>query len=85
MPTITIDTHLYEEVERYAKKHDISVRELIERFLSGFKHTEENPVVELLSFDKAMSLVKTLSAKGGKPVPPDERGIEALIGEKYTL
>lgn len=85
MHTITIDTHLYKEAEKYAKKHNISVRELVERFLSRSKHSEENSTTEYMSFDKAMDFVKTLSAKGGKPVPADGRGIEALLEEKYAL
>ena len=27
--------------------------------------------------------VQNLSVRGGKPVPVDERGIEALVSEKY--
>ena len=33
--------------------------------------------------DAAMLFVKNLSAGGGMPVPADERGIEALVSEKY--
>ena len=34
--------------------------------------------------DAAMQFVKTLSVQGGQPVPADERGIDALISEKYN-
>ena len=34
--------------------------------------------------DAAMQFVKTLSVQGGQPVPADERGIDALIIEKYN-
>jgi hypothetical protein len=30
-----------------------------------------------------MLFVKNLSVQGGTPVPADERGIEALVSEKY--
>ena len=33
--------------------------------------------------DAAMLFVQNLSVHGGKPVPGDERGIEALVSEKY--
>ena len=35
--------------------------------------------------DAAMLFVQTLSVRGGQPVPADERGIEALVSEKYDL
>lgn len=33
--------------------------------------------------ESAMLFVQSLSVRGGLPVPADERGIEALINEKY--
>ena len=33
--------------------------------------------------DAAMLFVKNLSVQGGTPVPVDERGIDALVDEKY--
>ena len=33
--------------------------------------------------DAAMLFVQNLSVRGGQPVPVDERGIEALVSEKY--
>ena len=35
--------------------------------------------------DAAMLFVQNLSVRGGQPVPADERGIEALVSEKYDL
>lgn len=40
-------------------------------------------VVSYKKMDEALEFVRTLSIKGGNPVPADEKGIEALIGEKY--
>ncbi len=34
--------------------------------------------------DAAMQFVKTLSVRGGQPVPTNERGVDALISEKYN-
>jgi hypothetical protein len=33
--------------------------------------------------EAAMLFVKNLSVRGGQPVPADERGIDALVNEKY--
>ena len=33
--------------------------------------------------EAAMLFVQNLSVRGGQPVPADERGIDALINEKY--
>ena len=35
------------------------------------------------SMEEALAFVRTLSVKGGDPVPEDENGIETLINEKY--
>lgn len=35
------------------------------------------------SMEEALDFVRTLSVKGGGPVPEDENGIETLINEKY--
>ena len=40
-------------------------------------------VVSYKKMDEALEFVRNLSIKGGNPVPADEKGIEALIGEKY--
>lgn len=35
-------------------------------------------------FQDALDYVRTLKAKGGKPVPADENGLEALVELKYA-
>lgn len=35
------------------------------------------------SLEEARAFIQSLSMQGGKPVPADENGIEALISEKY--
>ena len=42
----------------------------------------KNPTAE---FNDALSYVKTLKAKGGKPIPADENSLDALIDKKYAL
>ena len=44
--------------------------------------TSENPY-RFSNMDEALAFIKTLSVKGGKPVPTDENGIETMINEKY--
>lgn len=35
-------------------------------------------------FQDALDYVRTLKTKGGKPVPADENGLEALVELKYA-
>ena len=42
----------------------------------------KNPTAE---FNEALSYVKTLKAKGGKPIPADENSLDALVDKKYAL
>ena len=42
----------------------------------------KNPTAE---FNDALSYVKTLKAKGGKPIPADENSLDALVDKKYAL
>ena len=42
----------------------------------------KNPTAE---FNDALSYVKTLKAKGGKPIPTDENSLDALVDRKYAL
>ena len=42
-------------------------------------------VVDSIAYKKALARMKTLSGKGGVPVPEDENGLSALIDAKYKL
>ena len=42
-------------------------------------------VTETLTYKKALIRMKALSGKGGRPVPADENGLDALIEAKYQL
>lgn len=35
-------------------------------------------------FQDALDYVRTLKARGGKPVPADENGLDALVEQKYA-
>lgn len=42
-------------------------------------------LLETDEFRDALSYVKTLKAKGGKPIPADENSLDALLDKKYAL
>ena len=52
-------------------------------YLDG--ETYADPYSQTEEFQKALALVKTMTAKGGNPVPADEDGLEALFEAKYKL
>lgn len=89
MNTITIDSNIYQSVENYAKLHNISVNDVIERGVSlllGKVLAPKNiDVKETTGFKEALAYVRTLKAQNGKPVPENENGLEALTDLKYKL
>jgi hypothetical protein len=87
MNTIAIDSNIYKGAESYAKLHNISVTAAIEKAISLFlqKVQPKQKLLETAEFNEALSYVKTLKAKGGKPIPADENSLDALIDKKYAL
>ena len=89
MNTITIDSNIYHSVENYAKLHNISVNDVIERgvslLLGKVLASKNTDVKETTGFKEALAYVKTLKAQNGKPVPENENGLEALTDLKYKL
>lgn len=61
--------------QRYEHQYGTRIDEKLQAV--PFSQTEE--------FQKALALVKTMTAKGGNPVPADEDGLEALVEAKYKL
>ena len=61
------------------------IRLLLTEYLFLQKLQPTQNATDGLEFKEVVSYVKTLAAKGGKPVPVDEKGIEALIETKYKL
>lgn len=64
------------------------INELIRRMgwttnLSRTSKTNKVVSAKKISMQEAVNFVSTLSRKGKKNVPADERGIEALIDSKY--
>lgn len=87
MNTIAIDSNIYKGVESYAKLNNISVTAAIEKAISLFlqKVQPKQKLLETAEFNDALSYVKTLKAKGGKPIPADENRLDALVDKKYAL
>lgn len=81
MNTIAIDSNIYKGAESYAKLHNISVTAAIEKAISLFlqKVQPKQRLLETDEFRDALSYVKTLKAKGGKPIPADENSLDALV------
>ena len=87
MNTVSIDSNIYKSAESYAKMHNISVTAAIEKAISLFlqKVQPKQKLLESSEFKDALSYVKTLKAKGGKPIPAEENGLDALVSKKYAL
>ncbi len=88
MNTITLSNSTIKNAEEYARLHNISVTEAIEkavRLLLG-KLQPSLDEEKTSDYEKALAYVKSLKATGGEPVPSDENGLEALVSEKgYKL
>ena len=87
MTTITLSNDTIKNAERYAKQHNISISDAIERgvaLLFGNLQSKKEAVSES-DFQSALAYVKSITAKGGKPVPADEDGLNALVEAKYKI
>ena len=87
MNTIVIDSNIYKGAESYAKMHNISVTAAIEKAISMFLQNVQpkQRLLETEEFRDALSYVKTLKAKGCKPIPADENNLDALVDKTYEL
>ena len=76
MNTITIDSNIYQSVENYAKLHNISVNDVIERgvslLLGKVLAPKNTDVKETTGFKEALAYVRTLKAQNSKPVPEND-------------
>ncbi len=67
-----MDAWLQQQVEALLVAHNARMRRRIRPAATTHSRREA-----------AMLFVKNLSVRGGQPVPADERGIDALVSEKY--
>lgn len=87
MNAVTIDNNRYRTAEMYAKLHNISIKAVVARSLDLlFGQAKTDVLTDKESdFDKAMAVMDSMMIKGGKQIPADENGINALIEQKYEL
>lgn len=62
--------------EKFIKKMGWSV--------SVSAHPAQKDTSDKVSMDEALRVMDSLAVRGDKPVPADERGIDALIEAKYA-
>ena len=81
MNAVTIDNNRYRTAEMYAKLHNISIRDVVAKSLDLlFEQTPaETSANKETDLDKAMAIMDTMMIKGGKKIPADEKGVDALI------
>lgn len=90
MNTVSINSSLYNSTELYARQHHITIEEAVEsglRLLLNQFHTTKEKAKSVWDTDEyknALAHVRSLSLKGGQPIPSDEDGREART-EKYML
>lgn len=84
MTTIELRTTITADLNNMS----VEMLESVSRYVSRLRHRSRNVKPQTATSRKrrreaAMLFVKNLSVSGGHPVPSDERGIDALITEKY--
>ncbi len=84
MNTINITSSTYNGIVRYAKMHDMSMEETVEKALKQFINSIHIEDKNNESLEAAYTFIDTIPAKGTNAVPNEERGIEVLIDKKYA-
>ena len=83
MTTLELRTSITADLDQMS----VEMLENVSRYVKGLRRRTRNisPQVDASQRrrEAAMLFVKTLSVGGGEPVPADERGIDALITDKY--
>ena len=82
MTTLELKSSIVAELDQMSVEMLENVSHYVKR-LRRHARTSRESTVSQEKLDAAMFFVKNLSVKGGMPVPADERGIDALISEKY--
>lgn len=81
MNAVTIDNNRYRTAAMYAKLHNISIKDVVAKSLDLLlgQSSAETSASKESDLDKAMSIMDTMMIKGGKKIPADEKGVDALI------
>ena len=86
------DPTIYQDGETYAKANHSTLEDMVNKYVAsladkvrGKNKKTDVPFSQTDEFLNALAYVKTKAAKGGKPVPADENGLDALVDAKYRL
>lgn len=82
MTAIELKTSIAADLDQMSVEMLESVQHYVKR-LRRHARLDRRPATAQGMREAAMLFVKNLSVQGGTPVPADERGIEALVSEKY--
>ena len=83
MTTMELRTSIAAELDQMSVEMLENVSHYVKRLRQRPKEANNRSETVKDRRDAAMQFVKKLSVYGGQPVPSDERGINALISEKY--
>lgn len=85
MDAVVLNENTIKYAEMYAKLHNISVSDAIEKgvmMLLGKLQSKEK-FSDTAEFQDALAYVRSLKAEKGRPVPKNDNGLDALIEMKY--
>ena len=82
MTTVELRTSIVAALDQMSVEMLKSVSHYVKRLRSHTRPVNQIDTAQSKR-EAAMLFVKKLSVNGGQPVPADERGIDALISEKY--
>ena len=89
MNTITIDSTLYKEAERFAAQKNMSMTVFFEYAIRKIMKTMSSDATaktyrDTLEYQQALEYMDSFVAEDlTAPVPAEEKGIEALVEQKY--
>ena len=83
MTTIELRTSIVSDLDQMSVEMLENVSRYVKRLRQRSRSTKSQTKVSQRRSEAAMLFVKTLSVQGGLPVPAEERGIDALVSEKY--
>ena len=82
MTTVELRTSIMEELDQMS----VEMLESVSKYVKRLRHhtrSARKVKTDQNKREAAMLFVKNLSVQGGMPVPAEERGVEALVNEKY--
>ena len=82
MTTVELRTSIAAELDQMSAEMLENVSRYVSRLRRHARTSRRDASVQVKR-EAAMLFVKNLSVRGGMTVPADERGIDALVDEKY--